>query len=200
MRKSFATTLLAVTLITLSTACSPEDGYVRPKVWPKPTEPPPASPIYRDVDEKVPTEEDLARATEEHTAILAAELESGLLGDDAIRRETVLVYILPELLQVEPGRIVDMHKRLEPGKLRGTFAVDIAQFWTSSDPQAAMQWLKSLEGDERREAVIGAVTALAPWDPQQAVRLVDEFGLQRENDVRKILSSIKQVTSEPQAH
>ena len=191
MRKNLITSLLALTLLTLSTACSPEEGYKRPKVWPKPTEPPPASPIYHDVAEQMPSEEEIERAAVEYYAILEAELERGLLGNDLGRRETVFVHILPELLQVEPGRVTGMHARLKPGEPRRTLGVEIAQWWASSDPPAAARWIRTLDGDERRTAAVTAVTTLAPWEPRAALALADEFDLEAEETLRKLLVSLR---------
>lgn len=192
MKKNSATTVLALVVLTLGTACSAEEeGYKRPKVWPKPTEPPPASPIYHDVDEKMPSEEDLEREAAELPGILEEGLEDALLGDDSARREAAIVLILPELLQVEPRRVTDLHARLKPGEPRRTLGTEIAQYWTSSDPVAAARWIRSLEGDERRSAAMTAVTTLAPWDPGVALQLADEFDLEKEEALRKLLASLR---------
>ncbi len=191
MRNQALTSIFAATLFTLSAACSSEDGYKRPKVWPKPTEPPPASPIYHDVGEKVLTEAEVDGAAGEYYNILAAELERALMGDDLVRRETVFVHILPELLQVEPDRVVGMHARLKPGEPRKTLCSEIAQRWASSDPPAAARWMRTLEGDERRLAAVTAVTTLAPWERRAALRFADEFGLEKEEGLRKLLTSLR---------
>jgi hypothetical protein len=191
MRNPFITSLLAVTLITLSTACSPEEGYKRPKVWPKPTEPPPASPIYHDVDEKMPSEEEIERAAGEYYSILETELERALMGNDLVRRETVFVHILPELLQVEPDRVIALHARLKPGEPRETLGTEIAQLWASSDAPAAARWMRTLEEDERRSAAMAAVTTLAPWEPRAALQIADEFDLEKEKTLRELLAPLR---------
>jgi hypothetical protein len=199
MHKNFVTSLLALTLITLSTACSPEEGYKRPKVWPKPTEPPPASPVYHDVDERVPTEEDIERAAGEYYAILEAELERALMGNDLVRRETMFVHILPELLQVEPERVVGLHARLK-GEPRQTLATEIAQLWASSDAPAAARWMRTLEDDERRSAAVAAVTTLAPWEPRAALQIADEFELGQEKALRELLAPLRRPLVDAAAH
>lgn len=191
MHNKALTTILAATLFTLSAACGSDDGYKRPKVWPKPTEPPPASPIYHDVEEKVLTEEEVDRAAGQYYTILETELETALMGDDLVRRETVFVHILPELLQVEPDRVVGMHARLKPGEPRKLLCSEIAQQWASSDPAAAARWMRTLEGDERRSAAMTAVTTLAPWEPRGALKFADEFGLEKEEGLRKLLTSLR---------
>src|SRR5689334_24617850 len=121
--------LVCLALLSLGTACSSEvEGtYKRPKVWPKPTEPPPASPIYHDVDEWIPTEEDIEREARDHNALLTAEVEKALSTSDLVRRETVFVHIVPELLQVEPQRLIDLHAGLEPGPPRALLSAELAR-------------------------------------------------------------------------
>ena len=199
MRKLFPEPVLAVVLMTLSAACSPDDGaYKRPKVWPKPVDPPPASPIYHDVDEKVPGEEEIERAAAERPALLESEIERALKGDDLVRRETVMVYLLPELLQVEPQRLVALHARLGAGPERDRLGSEMAQYWAGSDAPAASRWIGTLEGAERRQAAAAAVDTLAAWEPRVALRLAEEFELGEA--VRKRLSAITPRDPEPAAN
>lgn len=191
MPKSIVNALLVSTLLLLSTACSSEEeGYKRPDIWPKPTDPVPASPIYHDIKEKMPSEEEIARDAAEHNASLEQAVESVLKDGDMLERETVFVYVLPELLQVEPQRLVDLHARLEPGEARDTLRTEIAQLWASSDPPAAVRWMKTLKDDERRAAAVVAVTTLAPWDPHTAVALAKDFELTDDGGVSKLLRTI----------
>jgi hypothetical protein len=190
MPKNLVTTLLAVTLLLLSTACSPEEGYKRPKIWPKPTDPEPASPVYHELKERMPSEEEIARDAAEHNARLEEAIESTLKDGDLVERETVFVHVLPELLQVEPQRLVALHARLAPGEPRDTLRIEMARLWASTDPPAAMRWMKSLDENERRTAATAAVTTLAPWDPRTASALAGEFGLEREDGIRKLLRSM----------
>ncbi|HUQ09114.1 MAG TPA: hypothetical protein VM146_02275 [Steroidobacteraceae bacterium] len=198
MPKTIVATLLATTLLLTSTACSPEDAarhpeqgtYKRPKIWPKPTEPEPASPIYHDVAEKVPSEEEIARDIGDHNAQLEAAVEGVLKGGDMLERETVFVYVLPELLQVEPQRLIDLHARLEPGEARTTLRNEIAQLWASKDPPAAAQWIKSLGEKEQHAAAVTAVTTIAAWDPRTATALAAEFDVARDDGIRKLLKSV----------
>lgn len=206
MRKNVIKSILALTLISLSTACSPaeerhqrpeegnqrpEEGYQRPKVWPKPTEPPPASPIYHDVEEKIPTEEEVDREVAEYNQVLETELEGALLGNDSVRRETAIAHILPGLLQVEPKRVIDLHARLKPGEPRERLCTEIAQLWASSDQAAASNWMRTLEGEERRSAATAAVTTLASWEPGAALRIADEFDLEKDEALRNLLKPLR---------
>lgn len=191
MSKNFIKSILAVTLFTLSSACSPEEGYKRPKVWPKPTEPPPASPIYHDVAVKIPTEEEIDREAAEYPQMLETELAGALGSDDIVRRETVFTHILPVLLQVEPKRVTDLYARLEPGKQRETLRTEIAQLWASSDPAAAVGWMRTLEEGDRRAAATVAVTTLASWEPRAALQIAEEFDLEKEEALRKLLAPLR---------
>jgi hypothetical protein len=206
MHRITATTAFAALLLTLSMACSPqadvkgtpesEGGYKRPKVWPKPTEPPPASPIYHDVEGKVPTEEEIERAAGEHNAMLEAGIEGALLEGDLVTREIAFAQLLPELLQVEPQRLIALHARMKPGEPRDTLRQEMARYWASSDPAAASQWMKSLEGEERRSAVVAAVTTLAVWDPTTALSLVAEFDLESVREMRTLLAELKKASKD----
>jgi hypothetical protein len=192
MTKPSVTLAVALTLLCLSTACSPkEEGYPRPKIWPKPTEPPPASPVYHDVEEWIPSEEDIAREASEHNALLAGEVERALTTRDLIRRETVFAHIVPELLQVEPRRLVDLHARLEPGAPRDLLRTEIAAQWSGSDPAAAARWMKSLDEDERHAAAVTAVTRLVPLEPDAALALAAELGLGDDEPLRKLLAPLR---------
>jgi hypothetical protein len=115
----------------------------------------------------------------------------GVLKDgDMLARETVFVYVLPELLQVEPQRLVDLHARLAPGEARETLRTEIAQLWASTDPPAVARWMKSLKDEERRSAAVTAVTRIAAWDPQTATALANEFDIERDDGIRKLLRSV----------
>jgi hypothetical protein len=202
MPKLQVAALVSLALLSLSTACSSEvEGtYKRPKVWPRPTEPPPASPIYHEVDEWIPSEEDIEREARDHNALLAAEVEKALSTPDIVRRDTVFVHIVPELLQVEPQRLTDMHARLEPGPQREMLGTEIAQQWTNTDPIAATVWMKSLEVGERRSAAVAAVTSVAFHDPRAALALADEFEIQHEEPVRRLIVSIRKAAGETSAN
>ena len=204
MHTAVVTTAFAALLLTLNTACSSDvagtpvekGGYPRPKVWPKPTEPEPASPIYHDVKEKVPTEEEIERAAGEHNAMLEAGIEGALLEGDLVTRETAFAQLLPELLQVEPQRLIALHARMKPGEPRDTLRQEMARYWASSDPAAATRWMKSLEGAERRSAGVAAVSSVAFWDPQAALSVIDELDLEGENEVRTLLAALRKASKE----
>jgi hypothetical protein len=189
MKRTPLSVLLAAALVALGAACGPSANEVRH--WPKPTPPPDASPIYHDVQEHIPTEEEIERQALEHPAQLESSVESALRGGDAAQRETAFVFQLPELLQVAPGRVVALHARLEPGEARDQLRTEIARLWIGRDPRAAVSWMKSLDGEERRAAVVVAATELAPYAPREATQLLDQFGLGGEERLRKMISALQ---------
>lgn len=193
MPRTRISALVCLALLSLGTACSSEvEGtYKRPKIWPKPTEPPPASPIYHDVKEWIPSEEDIEREARDHNALLTAEVAKALATTDLVRRETVFVHIVPELLQVEPQRLVDLHAGLEPGPQRELLRGELARQWTHSDAPGAIRWMNSLEGAERRDAAVAAVTSVAFHDPRMALALADEFQIEHEEPVRQLIVSLR---------
>jgi len=194
MRVISIVAVLMLTLVAFGTACGNDqdraftDISKRPDKWPKPTDPPPASPIYHDVKERVPTEEEIDRESRERPATLAAGIEGALLNGDALAKEMAFVYLLPELLQVEPARLLDLHSRLEPGAARSLLATEIARQWMSRDPPAATRWIGKLEGVERRAAVMATVRDLVPWSPGAARGLVEQVGLGQEAEIRRLLA------------
>lgn len=156
-----------------------EGTYERPKVWPKPTPPPDASPVYQDVKERVPDEEDLEDDAASYYGRMQRELGESLKSSDAQKREAAIVFLLPELLQVEPRRVVDMYDGLAPGAARDVLRTEIARLWASQDFPAAVAWMKSLEGKERQLAAYQAVDSLLPYEPARATSLIREFGLEK---------------------
>jgi hypothetical protein len=161
----------------------------RPRVWPKPTEPPPASPNYQDVKEDVPTEADIERTSQEYPLKAEQTIERALLSGNAQDREAAFAYLLPELMQMEPERVLGLLARLAPGPARDTLRMEIAQLWIHQDLAATERWLRSLAGVERRETSVAAVTSLAPFEPQQARALARELEVGSEERVRRLLTS-----------
>jgi hypothetical protein len=84
-----------------------------------------------------------------------------------------------------------MHARLERGRARDELRTEITRLWIGRDAGAAVSWMKSLDDGERRAAAIVAATELAPYAPQEAMRLVEQFGLGREQQLRKVLSGLQ---------
>jgi hypothetical protein len=157
--------------------------------WPKPGPPPPPSPIYHESKEPAPTVEEIERDAAEHTAKLQWEIEQALAGKDASRREAVFVFLLPELLQVEPQRVVAMVANQKPGDARERLRTEVAKQWVVRDLPAAARWMSTLEDRERRASVKAAINTLMPIDPSEATRLVKEMSAEAESDVKDLLTA-----------
>jgi hypothetical protein len=170
-----------VTLLTAALACVGVAFLLgakeQRKPWPKPTPPPPPSPIYHESRERVPTEKEIANQASTQYQRLELQIEGALAARDAERREAVFTFLLPELIQVEPQRVVDLLGRLKPGEARETLRTEMARQWVARDIGAAVAWMKSLDEDERRASAAAAVASIAPYDPAGAIRIAQEFGL-----------------------
>jgi hypothetical protein len=167
MSRTSIASIVSATLLAVGTACWIYADEP-PRKWPKPTPPPPPSPIYHDVKEKVPTEAEIDRDIEEHMSRIEYEIDQALDGEDGQRIEDVFVFLLPELLQQEPERVVAMVARRDAGPARDRLREAVTRQWVSLDQQAAVRWIKSLEGEERLESSKLAVATLKPIDPALA--------------------------------
>jgi hypothetical protein len=147
------------------------------KPWPKATPPPPPSPIYTPSKEVAPGEEEIAAIARDHNQRLEVEIGTALMGKDAVRREAAFTFLLPELVQVDPDRVVAMVAKLEPGKARDTLRSEVSRQWIAKDPAAAVRWMKSLPEDEGRASATTAIESIAAHSPDEARRLADEFGV-----------------------
>ena len=99
------------------------------------------------------------------------------MAEDPQQREAAFTFLLPELIQVEPERVVAMFDRQKPGEARETLRSEMARQWTVRDFHAAVAWMKSLDEHERRASANTAVKSIAPYAPAVAHRLTREFDL-----------------------
>ena len=168
--------LALVALLGLgATFCT--DASEKRRRYPKATPPPPPSPIYTESAEHAPSEEEISRMAASHNARLADELESALLSKDSRRREAAFVFILPELVQVDAQRVVEMVARQPTGEPRNTLRTELTRAWISRDPASATKWMKTLPQQERRASGAVAVDFLYPQSPKAAATLADELGM-----------------------
>lgn len=176
MKPTSLITLVLATLMGVGTACwlSAHEGRRR---WPKPTPPPPPSPIYIPSTERVPTAAEIELEALRHTETIALEIEHALASNDRQRREAAFTFLLPELIQVEPKRVVEMLARQEPGEARDTLRGEIARQWIARDPEAAIAWMKSLDEPERRTSAATAVKSIVAHSPAEASILARAMGL-----------------------
>jgi hypothetical protein len=180
MKPTSIATLVAATLLAIGSACwiGAREPPTR-KPYPKATPPPPASPIYTQSKEPAPTLEDIEREAREHDARVEADIERALQARDPLAREAAFTFLLPELIQVAPGRVVALHARQKPGEPRDVLRKEIARQWITRDRDAAMRWIGSLDEPERGAAAQDAVRELTPVAPEQAIHVADAFGIGR---------------------
>lgn len=180
MRPAPIITIVCATLLAIGTAYWLGAGEKK-KPYPKATPPPPPSPVYTPSKERAPTEEEIVRDAREHNAQLALAIERSLVSH-AQQRETAFTFLVPELLQLEPARLVAMVGAQEPGEARDALRNEVARQWITRDRDAAIRWLKSLENEtERRESAQVAVRTLAAVAPEQAIYVADQLGVGRDD-------------------
>ena len=178
MKSSPIITLICATLVAVGTTCWLAAGEApRKKPYPKPTPPPPASDVYTPSKERAPTEKEIEQSAREHNGMLAMVIERALVSRDPRQRETAFAILMPELLQVDPQRVVAMLARQQPGEARDVLRDEMARQWVVRDRDAAVDWMKSLVNDEQRNAAQVAVSSLAAIDPGQAIYVADQFGI-----------------------
>jgi hypothetical protein len=172
-------TLVTVTAVALFAAVGSAyylDAREPRQPYPKATPPPPASPVFAESKEPVPTEEEIDARAQDHYALLERQIEQALASRDAQQREMVFTFLLPELLQVEPERVVAMFARQPRGEARDTLRDEIAQQWIGRDRDAAIQWMKSFEDEaERAHLAQLSVDSLASIAPDQAIYVAHQF-------------------------
>jgi len=177
--------LVAGTVLTLAVAIGAAyrlDAREPRKPYPKATAPPPPSAVFSPAKEPAPSGEDIERQALRHNAALALDIERGLYARDPHQREMVFTFLLPELLQLEPQRAVDMVERQEPGEARDALRDEVARQWITRDRDPAIRWMMSFENEaERRASAQVAVQALASVAPEQAIYVADQLGVGRDD-------------------
>ncbi len=181
MKPTSIVTLVLVTLVSVGAAYLLNAKESRLPPWPKATPPPPPSPIYTTSTERAQTEEEIALMAHGHNQMLEGEIENALQGNDPQRRETAFTFLLPELIQVDPGRVVALLARQPPGKSRDELRTEVAQQWIARDASAAVAWMKSLSDEERRASAAAAIASIAGYDPVTANAVALELGLGRKH-------------------
>lgn len=176
MKPTSIVTLVLATLLCVGSAVWLSASEKR-KPYPKPTPPPPASPIYHPSPERAQTAEEIDRDLLEHDSRVEREIELALVSNDAQRREAAFTFLLPELIQVAPQRVIAMVARQEKGEARNTLRTEVTRQWIARDAREAIAWIKSLDDAERRASAITAVAWIAPHDPIAARKLADELGV-----------------------
>src|SRR5688572_381873 len=88
---------------------------------------------------------------------LALAVERALVAADPQQRETAFAFILPELIEQDPQRVVAMVARQEPGEARDSLRDEVARRWITRDRDAAVAWMQSFDVAEREASATIAV-------------------------------------------
>jgi hypothetical protein len=177
------TTLAAVATLALTATFGSvyylhaHDAPVKRRPWPKPTPPPPASPIYEESKERAPDEAEIAAEAATHLRRVALGVERAMLSNDRDAREAAFTFLLPELVQIEPRLVVDMIAAMKPGEPRDTLRTELARHWISRDRDAAIAWMKSLGDAERRASARVAVNEVYPTSREHASYIAQQLGI-----------------------
>jgi hypothetical protein len=185
MRRPSLATIAAVATLALASAFGgtyyllAHEAPVKRRPWPKPTPPPPASPIYEEAREPAPTEEQIELDARTRSVRITRAIELALVTRDPLAREAVFTFLLPELLQVEPRLAVDLFEA-QRGEPRDVLRTEIARQWVSRDRDAAIDWMKTLGEDERRASAQAAVRTLGPVSAEQALYVAEQLDVGRD--------------------
>jgi hypothetical protein len=178
MRPAPVIAVVASALLALGSAWWLHAHESGSRPWPEATPPAPALPIYTPAPRSAQGAEN-ALDTRERNALLMTEIERALVARDPQQRETAFNFLLPELLQKDAPRVVDLVARQEPGEARDALWNEVARQWIARDRDAAIEWMKSFESPERLDSAHAAVQSLAAVAPDQAVYVADQFGIGR---------------------
>ena len=163
MKPTFIT-IVCATLLAVGATCWLSAGEPPRKTpYPKATPPPPPSPIYTPSRERAPTAREIARDARNHNEMLAKAIERSLVARNPQQRETAFTFLLPELLQVEPAACGRNGEQAGARRDARCAAKQVAQTWITSDREAAVAWIRSLEGSEQRDTAEVAVSTLAAY-------------------------------------
>jgi hypothetical protein len=109
------------------------------------------------------------------------EIERALVSNNPQQRDAAFGLALPELLDLDPERVIEMVARQE-GEARNILRDEVVRLWIRKDRDAAVIWMASFEEEwERKASATIAMRALAAINPAQAVALADEFDVGRED-------------------
>src|SRR5262245_30002682 len=150
------------------------------KPWPKHSSQP-ATPDNPRSNERDTGAAQTAAETARRNDRLVLEIERALVAGDPQERETAFNFLLPELIQAEPQRVVDMVARQVLGEARDALRTELARQWIARDRDAAIDWMKSLEDDERRASAYVAARALAATAPGHAIDVADQLDIGRDD-------------------
>jgi len=128
------------------------------------------------------TAAELSDADRARVQQIALGIERALVARDSGQRETAFAFLLPELIELQPERLVAMVARQEPGESRDALRDEVVRQWIVRDREAATAWMGSLEDEAEREASATlAMRTLAASSPADAIEVADQFGIGRDD-------------------
>ncbi len=178
--KTTAFAILALTLLAAGSAFFLNAREQPRRPYPKAAPPPPPSPIYTPSPENAQSAEEIDLAAAMHVDLLLGQVGRALVRRDEQAREAAFAFLLPELIQVAPDRVVDLLEELA-GEPRDTLRTELARQWVTQDRAAAMRWMASLTEAERRDAAYAAIRTLAIVAPDQAIHVAQAFDIGRDD-------------------
>jgi hypothetical protein len=132
------------------------------------------------IDTVLPAEQ-RASLTPERSRQVALEIERALVSSDPHQRETALNFLLPELIDADPARVVAIMERQQPGEVRDALRDEVTRQWTRRDRDAAVDWMRSLDEADRKASATIAMRTLAASSPALAIEVADQFGVGRDD-------------------
>ena len=133
------------------------------------------------VEESSPGTEALHQGLHETRRQHELEIERALVSNNPQQRDAAFGVALPELLELDPGGVVDLVARQE-GDTRNILRDEVVRLWIRNDRDAAVIWIGSFENEwERKASATIAMRTLAAINPAQAVALADEFDVGRDD-------------------
>jgi hypothetical protein len=137
--------------------------------------------IHSPVIQSARSASEIAPTAQERNRQLAMAIERALVSRDSQHRETAFNFILPELLREEPDRVIAIVARQEPGEARDALRDEVARQWITTNRDAAVEWMNSLEQADRAATATIATRTLAAISPAQAIAVADQFGVGRDD-------------------
>lgn len=122
-----------------------------------------------------------ASLTPERSRQVSLEIERALIASDPHQRETAFNFLLPELIEADPAKVVAIVERQQPGEVRDALRDEVTRLWIQSDREAAVEWMRTLEEGDRKASAAIAMRALAASSPALAIEVADQFGVGRDD-------------------
>ncbi len=134
---------------------------------------------------------ELSAADHARAQQIAFGIERALVARDPRQRETAFAFLLPELIELYPERVVVMMAKQEPGETRDALRDEVVRQWIVRDRDGAVAWMGSLEDKTEREASATlAMRTLAATSPADAIEVADKFGIGRDDGTLEHLVQI----------